>query len=68
MSMKMFGTLLLKGCHKKTRNYREYIQDVWAWLIAALGAERITRCDSRHTPHSATRRAARMSESHAGTS
>ncbi len=35
---------------KKTRNCREYIQDVRAWLIAALGAaERITRRDSRHT-------------------
>jgi len=55
----------MKGCHsfqypiegyKKTRNCREYIQDVRAWLIAvsadrqaALGAERITTTVIRGT-------------------
>jgi len=43
------STLPLKGCHKKTRNCREYIQDVRPWLRAvsadrqaALTAEQIT--------------------------
>ncbi|MEA3241094.1 MAG: hypothetical protein U9P37_05925 [Pseudomonadota bacterium] len=29
---------------------RDTLQDVRAWLIAVLAAERITRCDSRRTP------------------
>jgi len=39
------SALLLKGRQKK----REYIQDVRAWLIAALGAERITTTVIRGT-------------------
>ncbi len=72
--MMLVSTLLPKGCRKKTRSCREYIQDVRVWLTtvsadrqAAFGAERISRCDSRRIPRSGTRRAARMSESHAGT-
>jgi len=53
----IINTLLLKGCHsfqyplrgvEKNKNWK-YIQDVRAWLIAALDAERITTMVIRDT-------------------
>jgi len=43
------STLLLKGCQKKQEIVGNTIQDVRAWLIAALGAERITTTVIRGT-------------------
>jgi len=48
------NAVLLKGCQKKTRNCREFIQDVQAWLIAALAAERITMTYLRRAPQTTT--------------